>query len=74
MVDICKCMNDKCKKRLECYRYMSISSLPYQAYAMFEEICDERFNYEWFYSIEYREVRELREEEKYDDSQVVEIK
>ena len=36
MVDMTLCLNDTCKKRLECFRYMAEPDKKWQSYARFK--------------------------------------
>lgn len=48
MSDICMCQYENCPKSQECYRFKAKPS-DYQSYALFQNICNEDNDYEWFW-------------------------
>lgn len=58
MIHLARCDNEKCEKKLECYRYMAenYKDLPL---VEFEYLCKKENNYSKFYEIRDKPVRKL---------------
>lgn len=58
MIHLARCNNEKCVKKVECYRYMAENQndLPL---IEFENICKEENNYSRFYEIGDKSVRKI---------------
>ena len=62
MSDISMCQHASCPKSNDCYRFRAIPD-SWQSYMNFEYICKETNNYQWFYSIDGKPVKEIELEE-----------
>lgn len=65
MSDIAQCLVSSCPKAKECYRFMAIPN-EWQSYMEFQNICKESNDWQWFYVIDGKPVRELIEEKEGD--------
>lgn len=54
MADISMCKYEQCPKKDTCYRYKAEPD-HYQSYMEFQNICNEKNNYQWYWEIENKE-------------------
>jgi len=61
MPDISMCQHSACPKSKECYRFMAVPDR-WQSYMEFKNICKESNNFQRFYEIGNKWVREIEPE------------
>jgi hypothetical protein len=60
MNDITMCVNKDCPRKLECYRYMAVPDDYWQSQQDFSDSCNELNDYECFYEIDNKPIREIK--------------
>jgi hypothetical protein len=73
MVDISHCTYELCEKKLECWRFMAIVDTNHCSFAEFHTICKAP-DYDYFYKIDGKKVRELPKEVLHETTEGVEVK
>jgi hypothetical protein len=54
IADISMCKNESCVKKDTCYRYRA-SPGEYQVYMEFQNICNEKNEFKWYWEMEVKE-------------------
>jgi hypothetical protein len=52
IADISMCQFSECEKKDTCYRYKAEPNSQYQSYMEFQNICNEKNGYQWYWKYE----------------------
>lgn len=58
MSDISQCDYKECPKSNSCYRFLAIPNPQYQSYMRFENICNSKNNFQWYWETKQEIIKE----------------